>query len=47
MEVMCQKKQGEKIVRIIKDGGKCYRETVSPLKGSVDRREEIACSLSC
>ena len=47
MEVMCQKKQGEKIVRIIKDGGKCYRETVSPLKGSVDRREEVACSSSC
>ena len=47
MEVMCQKKQGDKIVRVIKDGGKCYRETLSPLKGSVDKREEVACSTTC
>lgn len=47
MEVMCQAKQGDKIVRVVKDGGKCYREVVSPLKGRVERREEVACTSKC
>ena len=47
MEVMCQKKQGDKIVRIIKDGSKCYKEVVSPLKGSVESRSEVSCSTGC
>lgn len=47
LEVMCQKRSGDKIVRVIKDGGKCFRETVSPLRGSVDRREEVSCDSGC
>ncbi len=47
MEVMCQKKQGDKIVRVVKDGAKCYKEILSPLKGSVESRSEVSCSTGC
>lgn len=47
MEVMCQAKQGDKIVRVVKDGAKCFREVLSPLKGSVDSRQEVACTTKC
>lgn len=47
MEVMCQKRSGDKIVRVIKDGDKCFRETVSPFKGSVEKREAVACGTGC
>lgn len=47
MEVMCQKKQGDKIVRVVKDGAKCFKEVVSPLKGSVESRSEVACGTGC
>lgn len=47
MEVMCQKRAGDKIVRIVKEGAKCYRETFSPLKGAVESRQEVACSAQC
>jgi hypothetical protein len=47
MEVLCQARHGDKVVRIIKDGGKCTRETVSPLKGSIEKSEEVACDTRC
>jgi hypothetical protein len=47
MEVMCEKRDGAKILRIVKDGGKCFRETLSPLKGALDAREEVACTTKC
>ena len=47
MEVMCQKKLGDKIVRVIKDGGKCFHETLSPLKGSIENRREVPCNTQC
>ena len=47
METVCQAKRGDKIVRIVKDGGKCFKEVVSPLKGGVESRSEVACSASC
>lgn len=47
MEVMCQARQGDKIVRVIKDGGKCFREVVLPLKGRVESRQEVACTTKC
>jgi len=47
MEVLCQARQGQKIIRIIKDGDKCYREIVLPLKGAVEKTEEVACSTRC
>jgi hypothetical protein len=47
MEVMCEARKGDKISRIVKDGGKCFRETWSPMKGSLDAREEVACTTKC
>lgn len=47
MEVMCQVKKADKIVRIVKEGGKCFRETFSPLKGQVEKREDVACTTTC
>ena len=44
---MCQVKGKETIVRVIKENGKCVRETVSLFKGSVEKREEIACDKAC
>jgi hypothetical protein len=48
MQVSCQAKVGsDKLVRVVQEGAKCYRETMSLLKGSVDKREEVACSTKC
>jgi hypothetical protein len=47
MEVLCQARQGDKIVRVVKDGGKCFREVVSPLKGRIEQRGEVACTTKC
>ncbi|NOT72411.1 MAG: hypothetical protein HOP09_14395 [Hyphomicrobium sp.] len=47
VEVMCQAKQGGNIVRIVKEAGKCLRETVSMFKGTVEKREEVACDKAC
>jgi hypothetical protein len=47
MEVMCEARKGDKISRVVKDGGKCFRETWSPMKGSMDKREEVACTTKC
>ena len=48
MQVMCQARQGsEKLVRVVQEGGKCFQETMSLLKGSVDKRVEVPCSTQC
>jgi hypothetical protein len=48
MEVLCQSKQGsDKLIRIVQEAGKCFKETMSMLKGSVDKREEVPCSTQC
>lgn len=48
MEVMCQSLVSkQELVRIVKEGGKCYRETVSPFRNSVDKREEVPCDTKC
>ena len=48
MQVMCQAKQAsDKLLRIVQESGKCYREVMSLLKGSVDKREEVPCSTTC
>ncbi len=46
-EVVCQAKVKDQIVRIVKDGAKCFRETVSPFKGTVEKREEVPCDTQC
>jgi hypothetical protein len=48
MEVVCQTLVSKKeLVRIVKEGGKCFRETMSPLRGTVDKREEVPCDTKC
>jgi hypothetical protein len=47
MEVKCQSLDNKRIVRIVSEGGKCYREVVSPLKGTVETREEVPCETQC
>jgi hypothetical protein len=47
METVCQAKVKDQIVRVVKDAGKCFRETVSPFKGTVEKREEVPCTTQC
>lgn len=47
IQTVCQARAGTNIVRITKDGDKCYREVVSPLKGTVNERKEVPCNTQC
>jgi hypothetical protein len=47
VEVMCQVKQKDLIIRVVKDKGKCVKESVSLFRGSVEKREDIACDKAC
>ena len=47
LETVCQAKVKDQIVRIVKDGAKCFKETVSPFKGTVEKREEVPCTTQC
>ncbi len=48
IKVMCQSMSDKKmIVRIVNDGGKCYREVLSPYRGKVESREEVPCDTQC
>jgi hypothetical protein len=47
IRVVCQVKSAGKIVQIVNDGGRCYRETFSPVVGRVEKREEVPCGTPC
>jgi hypothetical protein len=48
MQVICQTMPDKsRIVRIVSEGGKCYRENFSPYKGAVEKREEVPCNTQC
>jgi hypothetical protein len=48
MQVVCTSPPTPtRIVRIVNEGGKCYRETFSPVAGKVERREEVPCNTQC
>jgi hypothetical protein len=48
MQVVCQSIVGPtQLVRVVKEGDKCYRETMSPVRGTVDKREEVPCDTQC
>jgi hypothetical protein len=48
LQVVCQAMQGKsQIIRIVNEGGKCYRETFSPIVGKVEKREEVPCNTAC
>jgi len=48
LQVICQSTVDKtKIVRIVNESGRCYRETFSPFQGRVEKREEVPCNTSC
>jgi hypothetical protein len=48
LEVVCQSLVSkQQLVRVVKEGGKCFRETMSPVRGTVDKREEVPCDTKC
>ena len=47
LQVVCQALKGNNVVRIVNEGGKCFREVVSPIRGTVDKREEVPCTTTC
>lgn len=48
LRVICQSTVDKaKIVRIVEEAGRCYREIFSPFQGRVERREEVPCNTSC
>ena len=48
MEVVCQSLVTKnQLVRVVREGGKCFREELSPMRGSIDKREEVPCDTQC
>jgi hypothetical protein len=48
IQVVCQSMQAKaQIIRIVNEGGKCFREHFSPFVGKVDKREEVPCNTAC
>jgi hypothetical protein len=48
MQVVCTAKvAATQIVRIVNEGGKCFRETFSPIAGKVEKREDVPCNTQC
>lgn len=47
-KVVCQGWEGRtKIVRIVNEGSKCVRETILPIQGKVEKREDVPCNTAC
>jgi hypothetical protein len=47
-QLVCQVWEGKaKIVRVVKEGGRCFRESISPYQGHVDKRSEVPCNTGC
>ncbi len=46
-EPLCQSKQNDVVIRIVKENDKCMRETVSIFKGTVEKRDEVPCDKAC
>jgi hypothetical protein len=47
LEVVCQAIKGNSVVRVVKEGGKCFKEIFSPIKGAVEKRDEVVCTTPC
>lgn len=48
LQVICQTLQSKtQIIRVVNEGGKCYRESFSPFQGRVDKRDEVPCNTQC
>ena len=48
MEVVCQSMVNKtQLVRVVREGDKCFREELSPMRGSIDKREPVPCDTQC
>ncbi len=48
MQVVCQALASKSsIIRVVNEGGKCFRENFSPFQGKVEKREEVPCNTQC
>jgi hypothetical protein len=47
MSVLCQAKSGENVIRVVQTGAQCVRETVSIVRGSVEKSEPVPCDKAC
>lgn len=48
MQVRCEAMvQPGQVIRIVAEGGKCYREHISAMRGKLDKREEVPCNTQC
>lgn len=48
LEVVCQALISKtELVRVVKEGDKCFREVMSPVRGTVDKRDEVPCDTQC
>jgi hypothetical protein len=48
LQVVCQAMPEKgKIIRIVNEGGKCFREHFSAFQGRVEKREEVQCNTPC
>lgn len=45
--VLCQSKDGGNIIRVVKSGNQCVRETVSIFRGAVEKSETVPCDSAC
>lgn len=47
LTVLCQKKVGDNVVRIVQSGNQCTRETMSIFRGAVESSTPVPCSSAC
>lgn len=48
MKVICEAMPTKgTVLRVVQEGPKCFRESVSLFKGSLEKREEVACTTPC
>lgn len=48
MQVRCEAMTHPgRVIRIVSEGGKCYREHISAMRGTLDKREEVPCNTQC
>lgn len=46
-QVKCMEILHGKAVRVVEEAGKCYRETINPIQGKLEKREEVDCAKAC
>ena len=46
-QVKCMDTLQGKAVRVVEEAGKCYRETINPIQGKLEKREEVDCAKAC